>query len=581
MGPTPLSCVEGHSGGPNKVDLDPPPRPESWSSARTHMPRAREPGDLGGAASPVVGSGQPREGPAPQSVVPYSEESDKGIVPKKPTKTRVTPVEPVEGRPAAEGKSASRDTPRAQDRQGVPTQVTRIGQRAKEKKGERFDNLLSAIKAPLLKEAYQRLRRQAAPGVDGVTWEEYGEHLDARLLDLQDRIHRGSYHPQPVRRVHIPKGDGRTRPLGIPALEDKIVQQAARMVLEPIYEQAFLGFSYGFRPRRGQHDALNAVAEAISRKTNWVLDADIRSFYDTIDHGWMQKFLDHRIGDRRMVRLLMKWLHAGVMEDGELREVEAGTPQGGSISPLLANIYLHYALDLWAHQWRKRHAHGEVYIVRYADDLVMTFQREQDVRAMREALTSRLAKFGLELHPEKTRVLRFGRFARQDAERDGRTRPETFDFLGFTHIASVDRRGMFQLKRRTSRKKRNAKLASLSAQIRARRHRPVREQYAWLSSVLQGHYRYYGVPTNYRAMQQFRERVRERWHRQLQRRSQRAHWNLRQRAAFDERFPLPLPRIHHPWPSLQRANPLTRGGSPVREIRSPGSVRGAARADRS
>jgi len=461
----------------------------------------------------------------------------------------------MEERPEAEGKSASRNALRAQDRQGALTRMERIGQRAKEKKGERFDNLLSAIQVPLLKEAYQRLRKRAAPGVDGVTWEEYGEHLDARLLNLQDRIHRGSYHPQPVRRVHIPKGDGRTRPLGIPALEDKLVQQAARMVLEPIYERAFLGFSYGFRPCRSPHDALTAVAEAINRKTNWVLDADIRSFFDTIDHGWMQKFIEHRIGDKRMVRLLMKWLHAGVLEDGELRAVEEGTPQGGIISPLLANIYLHYALDLWANQWRKRHAHGEVYIVRYADDFVIGFQREQDARAMREALALRLAKFGLELHPDKTRVLRFGRFARKDAGLDGRTRPETFDFLGFTHITGVSRGGAFQLQRRTSRKKRNAKLARLRDEMRERRHELVPAQHAWLTSVLRGHYRYYGVPTNSRALGQFRERVRASWHRQLQRRSQRAAWNRPQRAAFDRRFPLPPARIHHPWPSLPSAGP--------------------------
>ena len=316
----------------------------------------------------MVRDRQPREGGEPQSVEHACEESDAGMVPKKSAKTRVTPVESMEGRPTAEGKSASRNALRAQDRVGAQTQVERIGQRAKEQKGERFDNLLSAMKAPLLKEAYQRLRKDAAPGVDGTTWQEYGEDLDARLLDLQDRIHRGSYHPQPVRRVHIPKGDGGTRPLGIPALEDKLVQQAARMVLEPIYEREFLGFSYGYRPGRSPHKALNAVAEAISRKTSWVLDADIRSFFDTIDHGWMQQFIEHRIGDRRMVRLLMKWLHAGVMEEGELHEVQEGTPQGGVISPLLANIYLHYVLDLWANQWRKRHARGEVYIVRYADD---------------------------------------------------------------------------------------------------------------------------------------------------------------------------------------------------------------------
>jgi RNA-directed DNA polymerase len=519
------------------------------------MPDARKPGELGEASSGMVRDKQPREGEQPQSEVQSTEQSDAGMVPEKSAKTRVTPVESMEGRAAAEGKSASRNAPRTQGRAGAHTQVERIGQRARERKEERFNNLLSAIKVSLLKEAYQGLRRDAAPGVDEVTWEEYGEHLDARLLDLQDRVHRGSYHPQPVRRVHIPKTDGRTRPLGIPALEDKVVQQAARMVLEPIYEREFLGFSYGFRPGRSPHKALTAVAEAINRKTSWVLDADIRSFYDTIDHGWMQRFIEHRIGDRRMVRLLMKWLNAGVMEDGELHAVEAGTPQGGIISPLLANVYLHYVLDEWANQWRKRHARGEVYIVRYADDLVLGFQYEQDARAMREALASRLAEHGLELHPEKTRVIRFGRFAQEKSERDGRSRPETFDFLGLTHIASVDRHGRFQLRRRTSRKKRVAKLASLKDEMRKRRHEPMRAQQVWLASVLRGHYRYYGVPTNYRALHQFRERVRAMWHRQLQLRSQRATWTRNQRARVDRHWPLPPPRIHHPWPSFTSAGP--------------------------
>ena len=351
-----------------------------------------------------------------------------------------------------------------------------------------------------------------------------------------------------MRRVHIPKGDGGTRPLGIPALEDKLVQQAARMVLEPIYEAMFIGFSYGFRPGRSPHDALDALAEAINRKVRWVLDADIRSFFDTIDHGWMQRFLEHRIGDTRMVRLLMKWLHAGVMEGDKLHAVDAGTPQGGVISPLLANVYLHYVLDLWSTSWRKKHARGEMYIVRYCDDFVMGFQHEQDARAMHAALAERLAKFGLELHPDKTRVIQFGRFARTNREERGLGKPETFEFLGFTHIAGVSRQGKFQLKRRTSRKKRRAKLARLTEEIRERRHHRVADQHAWLSSVLVGHYRYYGVPTNYAALAQFRNRVSYTWTRSLQRRSQRASWNLTQLRAHEERFPLPLPRIHHPWP---------------------------------
>jgi RNA-directed DNA polymerase len=433
--PTHSDHANGHVGAPINVDLEPPIPPGSKSSARLHMTHAREPGDLEGACASVVDGRYGREGTCRNPQQSF-EESDARNVPtcKKSTNSWVTPEESVEGRRAANGKLAPRNALRAQDREGALTGLERVGQRAKIRKGEQFTNLLSHVKVPLLKEAYERLRKNAAPGVDGVTWQKYGENLDARLRDLQDRVHRGSYHPQPVRRVHIPKGDGRMRPLGIPSLEDKVVQQAVRMILEPIYEREFLGFSYGFRPGRSQHRALDALAVAIHRKVSWVLDADIRAFYDTIDHGWMQKFLEHKIADRRMVRLLMKWLHAGVVEDGEWRAVREGAPQGGGISPLLSNIYLHYALDLWVQQWRKRHARGEVYIVRYADDVVLGFQFEQDARAIRAAIAERLAKFGLALHPQKTRVLRFGRYAHKDCNRDGRTRPETFDFLGWVQI---------------------------------------------------------------------------------------------------------------------------------------------------
>jgi group II intron reverse transcriptase/maturase len=457
----------------------------------------------------------------------------------------------MEGKRAANGKLAPRNAPRAQDRQGALTALERVGQRAKQKTGERFENLLSHMKVPLLKEAYNRLKKDAAPGVDGETWRRYGENLDARLRDLQDRVQRGSYHPQPVRRVHIPKGDGGTRPLGITALEDKVVQQAARMLLEPIYEQEFLGFSYGFRLGRSQHKALDTLAVAIMRTVSWVLDADIRAFYDTIDHGWMQKFIEHKIADRRLVRLLMKWshVHAGVMEDGVLREMEDGIPQGSGISPLLSNVYLHYALDLWAHQWRKQHARGDVYIVRYADDVVVGFQYEQDARAMRTAVAERLARFGLELHPEKTRVIRFGRYACKDCVRDGRKRPETFDFLGFTHIAGQARDGGFQLQRRTSRKKRAAKISMLRAEMRRRRHDPPTAQHRWLCAVIRGHCNYYGVPTNSRALVTFRRQVEQAWHRQLQRRSQRARWDVDKIKRFEARYPLPPPRVCHPWPT--------------------------------
>lgn len=529
--------------------------PGSTSSARIHRPSARESGDLADASSRVVRERQLREGDKPQAVVHVDEESRVFVVPEKPANSEVTPEESVEGRDTANGKSTEGNTHRTQYRDNVLTKLEWIGKVARQKKEERFNNLLSHIKVPLLREAYSRLSKKAASGVDGQTWEQYGEDLDARLLDLQGRVHRGSYHPQPVRRVYIPKADGRARPLGIPTLEDKLVQQAARMILEPIYEAQFMGFSYGFRPGRSQHKALDALYVVLGGKANWVLDADIRSFYDTIDHGWMQKFLEHRISDRRMVYLLMKWMRAGVMEDGELRDVTEGTPQGGVISPLLANIYLHYAFDLWVQQWRKQSARGEVRVVRYADDFVMGFQDEEDARAMLSALAERFAKFGLTLHPEKTRVIRFGRFARRDCGLDGHARPQTFDFLGFTHFSAVSWSGKFRVGRRTSRKKRVAKLASLSEEIDQRKHFSVTEQFAWLSSVIRGHVRYYGVPGNFSALASFRYRVRECWHRALQRRSQRARWTREKRDAFDARFRLPPARIHHPSPLTRFACP--------------------------
>lgn len=526
----------------------------SESTARHQMPFARKPGDLGrqlaarGRRQQGTGRQMPQTVGAKAPQPHASEESDAGMVPKKSAKTRVTPVEPMEGRAAAEGKLAQRNASRTQSRKHALTRLERVGEKAREKKGEKFTNLLSHIKVPLLKEAYHHLRKDAAAGVDGITWSSYGADLDARLVDLEGRVHRGNYHPLPVRRVHIPKGDGRTRPLGIPALEDKIVQQAVRMILESIYESEFMGFSYGFRPGRSQHKALDALYVALHRKVNWVLDADIRSFFDTIDHGWMKRFVEHRIGDKRLVRLLMKWLNAGVMEEGELREVQEGTPQGGIISPVLANIYLHYVLDLWACQWRKRMAHGQMYVVRYADDFVMGFQHEQDALAMREAMAERFAKFGLELHPDKTRLLRFGRFALQHCGKDGRERPETFDFLGFTHICAKAPDGSFRLVRRTSRKKREAKMRALRQEMRRRRHNPVPEQYGWLVAVLRGHANYYGVPGNSSTLASFRYQVRHAWHQQLQRRSQRARWSNEKRSRFDESFPLPNLLICHPKP---------------------------------
>jgi len=552
--PTQSHYAEGHAATTENVDRVGAVPPGSKTSASSHMPFAREPGDLGGASPESTGR-QLREGASRTPWSQATEGSDACVVPKKSANSWVTPEESMEGRRAANGKLDPRNAPRAQDRTSAPTALDRVGQRALHDREERFTNLLSHVKVPLLKEAYLSLRKKAAPGVDGVTWKEYGEKLDANLLHLQDRIHRGSYHPLPVRRVHIPKGDG-TRPLGIPALEDKIVQQAVRRVLEPIYESMFLGFSYGFRPRRSAHDALDALAVAIGKeKVNWVLDADIRSFFDTIDHGWMQKFIEHRIADRRLVKLLLKWLHAGVLENGVLHAVEEGTPQGGIISPLLSNIYLHYVLDLWAQRWRRRDARGEVYIVRYADDFVMGFEDGRDARSMRAALAKRLGSFGLELHPDKTRILFFGRYAHEKCERKGLAKPPTFDFLGFTHVTTRDQRGWFRLMRRTSRKKRVAKLAALRRELRRRRHDPAATQYAWLMSVLRGHFQYYGVPGNERAMITFRAHLRGAWYRQLHRRSQRADWNVAQTKRFERRYPLLKPRVVHPWPEKRFALP--------------------------
>lgn len=573
----PLSATaRGHGAKVARTETDALARGQR-SSAHQHMPSAREPGDLEVASPQSLGGRQAREGEKPQAEAACFEESDALIVPKKSANSRVTPEELMEGRGAADGKfalgNASEDTEPIRVRVHV---TKRIGEKAKQEKGVKFTNLLSHMTVPLLKEAYAKLRKDAAAGVDEETWSSYGEKLDARLQDLEERIHRSSYHPQPVRRVHIPKGDGRTRPLGIPALEDKIAQQAARMLLEPIYEEsAFLEFSYGFRRGRSQHQALEALDVALHRgKVNWVLDADIRAFFDTIEHAWMQKFIEHRIADKRMVRLLMKWLRAGVMEDGKFSEVEEGTPQGGVISALMSNIYLHYVLDLWAQEWKQKQAHGEMYVVRYADDFVMGFQYEQDARAMREALAERLAKFGLELAADKTRVLRFGRFAERDCKLDNRAKPETFDFLGFTHICAKSRRGNFQVVRRTSRKKRKAKLTALRKEIRRRKHEPVAKQYTWLCKSLRGHYEYYGVSGNIRALNSFRYHTRLAWHDALQRRSQRARWTAERRDLFDRRFPLPPGRITRSF-SRQLPLPSTVGGSPVREIRTPGSVRGA------
>jgi group II intron reverse transcriptase/maturase len=370
------------------------------------------------------------------------------------------------------------------------------------------------------------LKRKAAPGIDGETWQHYGEDLEANLQDLADRLKRGAYRAKPVRRAYIPKTDGRQRPLGVPALEDKIVQRAVVEVLNAIYETDFLGFSYGFRPRRNAHQALDALTVGImTKKVNWVLDADIRSFFDTLSHGWLVRFLEHRVADRRVVRLIQKWLRAGVLEDGERTQRKIGTVQGGSISPLLANLYLHYVFDLWVQRWRTRRANGDVVVVRFADDFVVGFEHRSEAERFLAELRERFAKFGLELHPDKTRLIEFGRFADRDCRGRGGGKPETFNFLGFTHSCAKTRAGKFTVLRQTMRKRWQAKLKEVRRELRRRMHDPIPEQGAYLRSVVGGHIRYYGVPMNGRSLEAFRFAVGWIWCRVLRRRSQRHRIN--------------------------------------------------------
>jgi len=421
----------------------------------------------------------------------------------------------------------------------------------------RFTALLHHIyNLETLRLSYFSLKKEAAPGVEGETWRHYGEQLEKNLQDLSGRLKRGAYRAKPVRRVYIPKADGRQRPLGVTALEDKIVQRAAVEVLNAIYETDFLGFSYGFRPRRSQHQALDALYTGLlTRKVNWVLDLDIKGFFDGISHEWLVKFIEHRVADRRVVRLIQKWLNAGVLEDGNRIRVEEGTPQGGSASPLLANVYLHYVFDLWAQAWRRKRAHGDVIVVRFADDIVLGFRVKPDADQFRVELTERMRKFNLELHPEKTRLLEFGPFA-QNRQRRGEEKPETFNFLGFTHICVKKRsNGMYTVLRQTIRKRLQAKLNEVKAELRRRMHVPIPQQGKWLQAVVRGHVRYNGVPMNHPALRILRHQVGRLWHRTLSRRSQngRVLWDRMRRLI---KHWLPLPTVCHPYP-LRRMGVVT------------------------
>jgi len=492
-------------------------------------------------------------------------ESDGTIVPGKQANKGGTPplAEPVEERGPAKGNAFRLTADRTQGRKGVSLELERVRQVARREKDVRFTSLMHHVTERLLWVSYQALNPVAAPGVDKVTWEKYGQGLEGHLKDLHERVQSGTYRAQPSRRIYLPKPDGRLRPIGIAALEDKIVQQATRTVLEQIYEEDFLGFSYGFRPGLGQHNALDALAVALrQRKVGWVLDADIRGFFDNISHEWMIKFLEHRIADKRVICLVKKWLRAGISEDGQWSKTTIGTPQGAVISPLLANVFLHYVLDLWINQWRGRYARGDVVVVRYADDFVMGFQyREDAVRCLR-AIRGRLEKFGLTLHPEKTRLIEFGRFAATNRKRRREGKPETFNFLGFTHCCGMTRRGAFKIVRITIAKRMGVTLRAIKEAFRKKMHAPIHEQGRWLRRVIQGWLNYHAIPGNYARLEQFCKAVSRLWLKMIRRRSHKARtrWNWKRLQTHLTRW-FPKVRILHPYPEQRFRPPAPKVGA--------------------
>jgi RNA-directed DNA polymerase len=495
------------------------------------------------------------EGVSRTPIMEGREKSDRVIVPgKSPNDAEASAEEAMEGSALTKGNTSEADMRRAQDRVNMPSGLERVRMAARKDRRAKFTTLFHHITVELLGRAFDALNRRAAAGVDGVTWADFAEDRERKLADLHARLHRGAYHAKPSRRSSIAKADGKPRLLGIAALEDKIVQRALVWVLEAIYETDFCDFSYGFRPGRKQHDALDALAWGLRwKKVNWVLDADIRSFFDTIDHGWLLKFLEHRIGDKRILRLIQKWLSAGVMDEGTWRKVDEGTPQGATVSPLLANIFLHYVFDLWAQQWSRRHARGDVIIARYADDFVVGFQYEHEAKRFMQELAERLEKFALQLHPEKTRLLMFGRYAAERRQQRGLSRPETFDFLGFTHICGKSRTRKFILMRRTVRKRLRAKLKQIRGVLKRGRHRPIAKQGTWLAAVVRGYLNYHAVPTNSAAIRLFCDQVRRAWLAALRRRSDKARLVWAKFSRLAARW-IPRPRILHPWPDERHAS---------------------------
>jgi len=488
------------------------------------------------------------------------EKSDSVIVAVKPANKAVHPAaeqsaaeafaaEPGEPRAETKGNADQQTMPWAQSQTSMPRALDRIREVARERKKEKFISLFHHISIDLLAEAFYQLEVDAAPGVDRLMWKDYEAELERNLEDLHNRVQSGAYRARPSRRVYIPKPDGRQRPLAVAALEDKIVQRAVVALLNAIHEEEFLGISYGFRPGRSTHDALDALCVGIhSKKVSFILDADIRSFFDEISQRWLIRFLEHRIGDRRIIRLILKWLRAGVLENGVVTTSERGTGQGSVISPLLANIYLHYVLDLWAVRWRRCKATGDMIIVRYADDFIVGFQHERDARCFLDEMRERLGKFALSLHPEKTRLIEFGRFAAERRKRRGLGKPGTFNFLGFTFICGRTRAGKFQIKRKTRRDRMHAKLKMIKAELWRRMHQPIPKQGQWLRSVVRGYFNYHAVPTNAHALHVFRHHVTDLWRRTLRRRSQKDRFTWARMTHLVDAW-LPKPIILHPWPS--------------------------------
>ena len=493
------------------------------------------------------------------------EKSDSSIVSKNfSNKPIQMGAEKMERREEIKRNEEQRNTRQTQSWGSVQSQLQLIHHKAKVDKKMQFTALMHHIyEVEALKAAYYGIKRNAAPGIDNETWSSYGNSLESNLKDLSERLKRGAYQAKPVKRVHIPKPDGRQRPLGLTVLEDKIAQRAAVEVMNAIYEADFLGFSYRFRPKRGTHGALDALYGGImTRKVNWILDADIRDFFNTISHEWMIKFIEHRIKDKRLVRLIQKWLKAGVLEKGKITYDEAGTPQGSSASPLLANVYLHYVYDLWVQQWRRKQSRGEVIVVRYADDIIVGFQYREDAERFLKELKERLLKFQLELHPEKTRLIEFGRYSTERRGKFQKGKTETFTFLGFTHISGKTRDGKYTIIRQTIKKRMRAKIKAIAIELRKRMHNPVNEVGKWLKTVIEGHFRYFGVSGNCEAMGQFRFTIVKRWRFVLSRRSEKGYMTWAAMRPLIDRW-IPPPKIHHAHP-LERLGVLTQDKSRVR-----------------